>query len=173
VYSTSSVEDRCKKEVGVRYLMPTEQTSDDEVGEESNEEPPYGEEKRLWANECGQSDDADVDSNNTLLKSVGIWRVFEGEGTDAFRTVEGIGVGRNALERRRARDISAVIEFELGGDVQWSANRAVTRMMMECFSNLALDILADTSTKRVLVVENVGSERLLMTASIWLGEDVT
>ena len=44
-------------------------------------------------------------------------------------------------------------------------------MLVKCFGNLALDILAYAGTQGILVVEDVRREGLLMTVSISPSED--
>ena len=84
--------------------------------------------------------------------------MLEEVGTETLWTVEEIGVGLNALEGGRAREVIGIIELELRGDVERSADGISARVPLKGFSDLAFDIFAYAGTQRILVIEDVAAK---------------
>ena len=93
-----SVDERCQKEVWVRFLLPAQQTSSEEVGNQSDTEPPDGDEERLGANKRCEHDGEDIERDDAFLEVISVVRVLEDMRTKTLRTMEEVCVGRDALQ---------------------------------------------------------------------------
>lgn len=161
-----------KNHVAVRSIAPPQTTKYIRIPGQNDSNPPKCEHQCLWTEEGGANHDSEVDNDDTELDVGGHTGMDHCERADALRTIKYVSPIRCVFDRVGARQLRGTRQVEIDSEVNPGIDGlgvlagSLALMLNQHLSDLAGDILATSLAERIVVVEDVESGGLAVTALV-------